>query len=66
MRVVFVEVDTERSWAVASIGPGFLAAVQWHPEFHAPGDTSVFDDGPMLQDFLRAARATRVGRSAAP
>ena len=26
MRVVFVEVDTERSWAVASIGPGFLAA----------------------------------------
>jgi radical SAM superfamily enzyme YgiQ (UPF0313 family) len=27
MKVVFVEVDTERSWAVASIGPGFLAAV---------------------------------------
>ncbi len=26
MRVLFVEVDTERSWAVASIGPGFLAA----------------------------------------
>jgi len=26
MRVVFIEVDTERSWAVASIGPGFLAA----------------------------------------
>lgn len=26
MRVVFVEVDTERSWSVASIGPGFLAA----------------------------------------
>lgn len=27
MRVVFVEVDTERSWAVASIGPAFLAPV---------------------------------------
>lgn len=26
MRVLFVEVDTERSWAVASIGPAFLAA----------------------------------------
>ena len=26
MRVVFLEVDTERSWAVASIGPAFLAA----------------------------------------
>jgi radical SAM superfamily enzyme YgiQ (UPF0313 family) len=26
MRILFVEVDTERSWAVASIGPGFLGA----------------------------------------
>jgi radical SAM superfamily enzyme YgiQ (UPF0313 family) len=26
VHVLFVEVDTERSWAVASIGPGFLAA----------------------------------------
>ena len=26
MRVLFIEVDTERDWAVASIGPGFLAA----------------------------------------
>ncbi len=26
MRVLFLEVDTERSWAVASIGPGFIGA----------------------------------------
>ncbi len=26
MRILFLEVDTERSWAVASIGPGFVAA----------------------------------------
>ncbi len=26
MRILFLEVDTERSWAVASIGPGFLGA----------------------------------------
>ena len=26
MKVVFLEVDTERSWAVASIGPGFIAS----------------------------------------
>jgi radical SAM superfamily enzyme YgiQ (UPF0313 family) len=26
MRIVFLEVDTERSWAVASIGPGFIGA----------------------------------------
>lgn len=27
MRVLFIEVDTERSWAVASVGPAFLASV---------------------------------------
>ena len=26
MRVAFLEIDAERSWAVASIGPAFLAA----------------------------------------
>ena len=26
MRIVFLEVDTERSWAVASIGPAFIGA----------------------------------------
>src|SRR5205807_5009516 len=26
VRVVFLEVDTERAWAVASIGPGFIGA----------------------------------------
>lgn len=26
VRVVFLEVDTERSWAVASIGPGFIGS----------------------------------------
>jgi radical SAM superfamily enzyme YgiQ (UPF0313 family) len=26
VRILFIEVDTERSWAVASIGPAFLAA----------------------------------------
>jgi anaerobic magnesium-protoporphyrin IX monomethyl ester cyclase len=27
VRILFLEVDTERSWAVASIGPGFIGAV---------------------------------------
>lgn len=26
MKVLFIEVDTERDWAVASLGPGFIAA----------------------------------------
>ena len=27
MQVLFVEVDTERTWALASVGPAFLASV---------------------------------------
>jgi putative glutamine amidotransferase len=37
----------------------YIAAVQWHPEFHEPGHPQHFDDGPMLADFLEAARARR-------
>ncbi len=39
--------------------PSYIAAVQWHPEFHNPGDATHFDDGPLLQDFLDAARQVR-------
>ena len=45
-------------------GPGFIAAVQWHPEFHAPGDPANFDDRPLLDDFLRTARAVRTAADA--
>lgn len=36
-------------------GPGYVFAVQWHPEFHDPTDASVLDDTPILDDFLAAA-----------
>jgi putative glutamine amidotransferase len=36
----------------------WIAAVQWHPEFHRPG-LGVVDDTPLLRDFLEAARAAR-------
>lgn len=45
--------------AIRKQGPGYVAAVQWHPEFHVPGDPDTFDDAPMLNDFLNAARAAR-------
>jgi len=45
--------------AVRWRGPSFVAAVQWHPEFHDPADRSVIDDGPILKDFLDAARSAR-------
>ena len=45
--------------AIRHVGPPYVAAVQWHPEFHQPGSHETFDDGPMLKDFLDACRATR-------
>jgi len=41
--------------ALRYTGPGYVAAVQWHPEFHAPDDPSFIDDTPILDDFLAAA-----------
>jgi len=38
--------------------PGFVAGVQWHPEFHN-SDYGTFDDSALLRDFLDAARAAR-------
>ena len=41
--------------AIRGEGPGYICAVQWHPEFH--GRRSGFLDGaPLLDEFLRAAR----------
>jgi putative glutamine amidotransferase len=42
--------------AVRWQGPSYVAAVQWHPEFHPPGDRGFIDDTPLLDDFLRHAR----------
>jgi putative glutamine amidotransferase len=42
-------------------GTGYVAAVQWHPEFHDT-EHGTFDDTPLLNDFLAAARAVRQGR----
>jgi putative glutamine amidotransferase len=40
-------------------GSSFVAGVQWHPEFHRPGDPATLDDTPILQHFLAAAQAAR-------
>jgi putative glutamine amidotransferase len=45
-------------------GAGYVAGVQWHPEFHAPDHPTLLDDTPLLMDFLAAAQAAR-GRPAA-
>ena len=44
--------------AIRHAGDRWIAAVQWHPEFHFPR-LGVVDDTPLLHDFLEAARAAR-------
>ena len=44
--------------AIRHTGDAWIAAVQWHPEFHKP-ELGVLDDAPLLRDFLDAARAAR-------
>jgi len=42
----------------ADTGKPYLAAVQWHPEFHQPLSNTI-DDAALLEDFLAAALAVR-------
>ena len=42
--------------AVRGGGPGYVFAVQWHPEFHHDGNQGCLDCAPILEEFLEAAR----------
>ena len=37
----------------------WVAAVQWHPEFHDPKDKSLLDSSPILKDFLEQAKGRK-------
>lgn len=52
--------------AIRSTGPGYVAGVQWHPEFHDPRDGQLLDGGPLLQDFLAFADRARSGGARRP
>jgi putative glutamine amidotransferase len=57
-RDLVVEARAEPDQIVEAVrwkGPGYVFAVQWHPEFHDPTDASLVDDTPILDDFLAAA-----------
>ena len=49
--------------AIRYQGNSYVAAVQWHPEFHTP-EQGTLDDAPILSDFLNAARQTRPDHTA--
>ena len=38
----------------------YIAALQWHPEFHRPGSDTI-DDAAVLNDFLAAVAAAKTG-----
>ncbi len=57
-RDLVVEARSEPDHVIEALrwkGPGYVFAVQWHPEFHDPTDRSLVDDTPILDDFLAAA-----------
>jgi len=59
-RGLHVEAWSEPDGVVEAIrgqGKGYVFAVQWHPEFHHPGDQATLDSAPILEEFLEAARA---------
>lgn len=61
-RELVIEAWSEPDRGVEAIrwtGPSYLFGVQWHPEFHPPGDASFIDDTPLLDDFLATAAARK-------
>ena len=49
--------------AIRATGADWIAAVQWHPEFHKP-EHGTLDDTPLLHDFLAQAHAVRAAAAA--
>lgn len=45
--------------AIRKDGPEYVFGVQWHPEFRQRDCDVLFNDTPLLHDFLRAARDKR-------
>jgi putative glutamine amidotransferase len=61
--VVEAHADDGLIEAIRWTGPGWVFGMQWHPEFIAregPHETQL-EGGPILDDFLAAARAVREG-----
>jgi putative glutamine amidotransferase len=48
--------------AIRHTGSAYVAAVQWHPEFHHAA-LGTLDDSALRADFLAAARAAQSGHT---
>lgn len=54
-----IEARSEEDHVIEAIrwkGPSYVFGVQWHPEFHPPGDNSLLNCTPIVDEFLAAAR----------
>jgi putative glutamine amidotransferase len=49
--------------AVRWQGSSYVLGVQWHPEFHDPGDLRLLDGTPLLREFLAEAARVKKGTS---
>lgn len=45
--------------AIRLEGKPYVLGLQWHPEFHPPGDPGLLNCTPILDEFLSAARGRR-------
>ena len=62
-RDIVVEAYSEPDGIVEAIRyrrADFVMGLQWHPEFHRAGGVDLLDCTPVLDEFLRAARETRL------
>ena len=62
-RDIMVEAISEPDGIIEAIRyqrANFVMGLQWHPEFHRAGGVDLLDCTPILDEFLRAARETRL------
>jgi putative glutamine amidotransferase len=45
--------------AIRHRGPGYVAGVQWHPEFHDNASQRLLDSGAIIGEFLQHCRLRR-------
>jgi len=45
--------------AIRGKGASFVVGVQWHPEFHDPGNPALLNGDPLLREFLECAESIR-------
>jgi putative glutamine amidotransferase len=63
LKVEALSVPDELVEAVRWQGSSYVLGVQWHPEFHDPGDLRLLDGTPLLREFLAEAARVKKGTS---